>query len=145
MKKVCNTCKNEKLIEEFSFRNKNENQRHASCKLCYIEIRKKYYNNNKEKTKNKNNRLIERNRNWLVSYKSGKFCYCCDQCDVAVLDFHHLNNKKFNVVSMIRGYSIESIIEEIKKCVIVCSNCHRKIHYHKLSIDELKNINALIV
>ena len=26
-------------------------------------------------------------------------------------------------------YTEEEIMEEIKKCVVVCSNCHRKIHW----------------
>lgn len=33
-------------------------------------------------------------------------------------------NKKYHYV-----YLIERIEKEIKKCIVVCSNCHRKIHY----------------
>jgi len=25
----------------------------------------------------------------------------------------------------------KTILEEIAKCICVCSNCHRKIHYHE--------------
>ena len=33
----------------------------------------------------------------------------------------------------------KAIKEEIDKCVVLCSNCHRKLHYYNLSIEELKD------
>ena len=35
--------------------------------------------------------------------------------------------------------SYKAIKEEIDKCVVLCSNCHRKLHYYNLSIEELKD------
>jgi predicted HNH restriction endonuclease len=35
-------------------------------------------------------------------------------------------------------HSLKRIVEEIGKCVILCSNCHRKLHYHNKSIEQLK-------
>ena len=31
-------------------------------------------------------------------------------------------------------------LNEISKCVLICSNCHRKIHKHNRSIEEQKLI-----
>ena len=48
----------------------------------------------------------------------------------ATLDFHHKSNKKDSISNMVvNGYSISKINKEIKKCQILCSNCHRKVHY----------------
>ena len=62
-------------------------------------------------------------------------CEICgyDKC-AGSLDFHHKNpeEKKFHIGRGIGlRYNKERILEEIKKCIIVCSNCHREIHYNE--------------
>ena len=59
-------------------------------------------------------------------------CEMCGENHPACLDFHHKDkkDKSFNVAIMASsGYSIEKIKEEIAKCIVLCSNCHRKEHY----------------
>ena len=59
----------------------------------------------------------------------GKCCLCgYNKCNGA-LEFHHINpqEKEFGICTgVIRALEIE--LEEIKKCVLVCANCHREIH-----------------
>lgn len=60
--------------------------------------------------------------------------YCCKLCGYNkcnnALEFHHINPyKKEYLISDLKTYSKEIIIEELKKCIIVCANCHREIHY----------------
>lgn len=45
------------------------------------------------------------------------------------LDFHHLNPKLKSFGLSVKGlsYSWESVLEESKKCVLVCKNCHAEI------------------
>lgn len=59
---------------------------------------------------------------------------CCKKCgyqkNVSALEFHHIdkNEKDFDI-SKYRGCKInESILKELDKCVLLCSNCHRKEH-----------------
>jgi len=94
--------------------------------------RREWYYRNKEHAKNK---VIERkakNRQWLKDYKSQVICKYCGENDPVCLDFHHRDpSKKTALISQmvyIKGWSIERMLEEINKCDIVCSNCHRKIH-----------------
>lgn len=63
--------------------------------------------------------------------------------DIACLDFHHLKDKEFNISNEIRNLSIENLKKEINKCVVLCSNCHRKLHYYDLSIDELRQLYSV--
>jgi hypothetical protein len=40
------------------------------------------------------------------------------------LDFDHLDNKKFSIATSL-SRKVETILEEIEKCEVVCANCHR--------------------
>ena len=57
--------------------------------------------------------------------------YGCQICgykkSLSALEFHHLHSKK-GVVSKMLGYSRSTLKDEIKKCILVCSNCHSEIH-----------------
>ena len=59
----------------------------------------------------------------------GSKCGICgyDRCHNA-LHFHHLNpsEKKFGISSRIRIW--DDIVIEVRKCIMVCSNCHVEIH-----------------
>ena len=59
--------------------------------------------------------------------KQLKCCHCGNN-DFRVLDFDHLDRdkKSLNVSeAMKRGCALETIKEEIKKCQVLCANCHR--------------------
>lgn len=69
---------------------------------------------------------------WLQEYKSTLKCERCDESHIACLDFHHkeASEKEFVLSKAVNnGYSREKIIKEISKCSVLCSNCHRKLHY----------------
>jgi hypothetical protein len=56
----------------------------------------------------------------------------CPENHPACLDFHHKNPKQkdFEIACAIRqGWTKPRILEEIEKCIVVCSNCHRKLHW----------------
>src|SRR5690606_8656257 len=104
--------------------------------------RKKCYENNKNSFKKRNQRTNERNSNWFNEYKKTLKCLLCPESDIATLDFHHIDSTKKDVsVSNMIGstYSIERIKKEIEKCVVLCSNCHRKHHYYNTEINLNKN------
>lgn len=69
--------------------------------------------------------------------KKSSGCCICGEKDVACLDFHHISDK-YDQISHMQTHSLKRIVEEIDKCVILCSNCHRKLHYHNKSIEQLK-------
>ena len=54
----------------------------------------------------------------------------CGNSNPIVLDFHHLRDKILVFGSMGScGWSIEKILKEIDKCIVLCSNCHRLVTY----------------
>lgn len=63
---------------------------------------------------------------FIDEYKKNNPCLC-GEGDPRCLDFHHVSGKIFNIGDAVRhGLSIEKIVLEIKKCVVMCANCHRK-------------------
>jgi hypothetical protein len=69
----------------------------------------------------------------------GICCVCKNTYQPELFDFHHLNpeEKEFQMGS-IRASSISwaRIVPELRKCVMVCSNCHRLIHYNYVVIPD---------
>lgn len=70
-------------------------------------------------------------RKFLADYKLKKGCVDCGYSEHhAALDFDHIKDEKsFNVCN---AKSIASAKIEIKKCEVVCSNCHRIRTYTRL-------------
>lgn len=66
-------------------------------------------------------------RRHIQEVKESTPCMDCGlQFPHYVMDFDHVRGtKKFNVSSVHRFGSFEELLEEIAKCDIICSNCHR--------------------
>jgi hypothetical protein len=95
------------------------------------ECRRKWYSENKESEKAHVRRRKLNIRKWFWKYKSTLKCAKCGEAHVATIDFHHKIGEKENGISKMvaDGYSIEKIIEELRKCEVLCANCHRKVHF----------------
>ena len=66
----------------------------------------------------------------LVNLKGGKCIKCGYNKCVAALDFHHRDpkQKEFGLAGL-RDFITEKVILELDKCDLLCSNCHRELHY----------------
>lgn len=67
----------------------------------------------------------------LIAIKGGKCEKCGYNKSISALDFHHKirNKKTFQVGDGIqRAFSFEKLAKEIKKCELLCSNCHHEKH-----------------
>ena len=74
-----------------------------------------------------------------LAYKRNK-CQCCGyQKFRGALEFHHVDptEKDFGISQDGYTRSWEKVKEELDKCVLVCSNCHREIHEGITKCPEL--------
>lgn len=86
--------------------------------------RKEYYQQNKEKIlKYQKEKRIKRKK-YLIDILGGK-CVDCGETNIDLLEFDHFKDKKFEILSQINR-TLESLIEETKKCVLRCYKCHVK-------------------
>lgn len=78
-----------------------------------------------------------------ASIKLNRGCLLCNYNKCAdALHWHHLNphDKEKKIMYRLKkeGSSVETYFREIKKCILVCANCHAEIHngMHSEYIDE---------
>lgn len=153
MRKSCVKCKLEKSLSEYFKNSSSKDGANSVCKTCHKEHLKNYYltypDKKKKSSNEKHNKLI---RKYIVrQIKSDSKCYFCREDNYVCLDFHHLYNKTDSISDLTENGSMKRILTEIEKCIVVCSNCHRKIHAglldcidtQPISCTEWKNIKTL--
>jgi len=101
------------------------------CRKCNSAYLKKHYKDNKPAYVKRNRASVRKIREYLNDLKRhGKCCQCPEDND-ACLDFHHIGStqKNFSIAQFSsKTHSLSKVKEEVGKCILVCSNCHRKIH-----------------
>ena len=127
--KQCTKCKRELPLEQFNWRDKSAGTRRADCKECHSKYVKIQYQKRKQ--------IVQ-------DIKSNCACAKCGETRGYVLDYHHVDpNEKDNTIARLTSNStkIENVLEEVKKCIVLCANCHREYHYlqqlnNELTIDD---------
>lgn len=66
-------------------------------------------------------------------FKDSLSCIICGYSYSAALDFHHIirDKTKQSVNQLVSDGMYKRALEEINKCVVLCSNCHRKGHSYE--------------
>ena len=90
-----------------------------------------HYQKNKAKVKATSKVSRKMGKAAWVIFKSTLSCTKCKCNHPAALDFHHVDptNKLDNVFNLVSCGQFAKAYEETKKCIVLCSNCHR-IHHH---------------
>ena len=131
--KTCSRCKQEKQDSEFNKRKSGKKEiLSAFCRECNKLYLKNHYQKNKKYYVEKKQRWTNKYKDWFKKLKSTLKCEQCGENHPACLDFHHKNSKeKISEISKMFATrkSKEKILKEIDKCIVLCSNCHRKLHH----------------
>lgn len=130
--KKCYTCGNLKEKNKFNKNRCRVDGLNSICKECSKQRSRRYYKENRKehliKVGKRRTHVRELFKIWIKNIKSIGCC-CCDEKEPVSIDFHHLFNKKFVISSNGGGrVSFKSLSKEINKCILLCSNCHRKYH-----------------
>lgn len=114
--------------------NENELKRLRGLKAVH-----KYQNKNREKVKESQRNYRRNNYNKWVNFITTFGFNTCSKCGYnkcfAAIDFHHIDPKlkTFNVCSIFwRPFDEKNkqlFLAEVKKCIPICSNCHRELHF----------------
>lgn len=82
---------------------------------------------------------IKRRKSNLIKIFDSKCCICGFDKFQEALEFHHVNpaEKEFSIgASNAITKSLSNQLEEAKKCVLLCSNCHRGVHAGYYQVPE---------
>ena len=122
-------------LENFSKNKRKKDGLHYQCKPCHNLD----YDKNKEKykalTKIRNGIQRKLNRTFLNEEKNKP----CMDCGIIyppwIMDFDHRDSKtKLACVAVLArdSYALQKLKKEVKKCDLVCANCHRTRTHNRL-------------
>jgi len=84
----------------------------------------------KEELRKRRRKLIREKRKKLIDLRGGKCNKCGYKKCISALEFHHKNPKE-KEIKLNQNFRLERLIKEAKKCILLCANCHREIHFKK--------------
>jgi soluble cytochrome b562 len=103
---------------------KNSEDQKAASKRHYLANKVKYLERNK--------RYRRSIQGFVHTLKESSACVDCKiKYPYYVMDFDHLGDKLDGVNYLMATGRIGALKREIKKCEVVCANCHRKRTYQR--------------
>ena len=148
--KICSKCGRTKSLNFFYLRKSGprSGKYYEKCKECMKIRGRNYYHLNRERQLKlailRSNKSKNKMRRYLVEIKDRPCADCGKKYPSYVMDFDHKTDeiKEHEIARMINGgWSKEKINNEIKKCEIVCANCHR-IRTHSRNAGLAKVVKA---
>lgn len=124
--KWCPDCDEKRPVEEFYWNKKARN----------YSTRCKYHRGLRNKGSTKKHCRKRKIR--YVAYKGGACAICGIVDSPEIYDFHHVDPSK-KVFNLGSGMAIPlrdewRVFEELDKCIMLCANCHRKLHAGSIEI-----------
>ena len=114
------------------------------------EWKRQWYKRNKKRIIKKSAIRSEKIRKemyqFLDDYKENHGCKICEETEPCCLVFHHLNpqEKDLSISMAVRkGWGKARLQKEIDKCVVLCANCHRKLHAGVTQLVEVEDSKPL--
>ena len=155
--KTCITCKEEKELTDFYKDKRRTNGLKSECKSCNSARAKKWAKNNPEQMKKhfgkwknnnsekfkeikeKSSKMRTKINRAKIAEIHGTTCVHCgateSQGKKKSLELHHPdpNEKDFNVAEKLH-YQWQRIEAEVRKCILLCRQCHRAVHNGKITL-----------
>ena len=128
--KKCKKCNIVKSIDEFYIGK-------SYCKPCQKEYTKAHNRKNYKRyydkyTKKAVKKAWQRGQDFFNRHKGFVGCQKCGEKRYWVLDYHHTDpNTKDRPITYYKNLSMVKLKAEIRNCIVLCSNCHRDLHYQE--------------
>ncbi len=154
MTKKCKLCQIERPTTEFYVDLRMKSGCSSYCKDCTTHKKYTWYQKNKlinKKTRDKwldqsDNKVKQRMASKLAHERGREYCRkvkekilsempccICKEPRGGCLDFHHADPEEKHM-SVSHCHSLRQLFNELPKCIVICSNCHRLHHKKVISI-----------
>ena len=110
-------------------------EKNAKRRAYYARTRDQYAHR-REKYKNDRAKWAKKRyaefRELVDGIKARNGCSVCGEHRIPCLDFHHKDREQ-KLFSIGRGWgrNPKTVLAEVEKCILLCANCHRVLHYSK--------------
>jgi len=84
-------------------------------------------------------------KQFILNKIGGKCQLCGYKKCIRGLVFHHVKNKRFDLSGRSMCYTLDTILSEVSKCILVCHNCHSEIHDNVVSLKRILQLNKKII
>ena len=122
---VCSRCRLRKPLSDY---HRSRTGEYTYCRDCRNEYDRRYYDERGRPARLARRRAqIVAARRWMAEIKTGVPCADCGETfPIYVMHWDHLPGfQKIDQVSvMVSSRTREAALEELKKCELVCANCH---------------------
>lgn len=77
----------------------------------------------------------------LIKVAGGKCVLCGYSKNPSALEFHHLHpeDKSYGLATKGTCHNIQQDLAEVKKCILICANCHRDVTDGFYTVQELED------
>jgi len=159
--KTCSRCQSAKPLSDFHLNKRSPDGHFTICKQCKVaEAKRRYdsmtpeqyqrnlqqhrerYAKGRDGISTKRKSSYDKVKQQLADIKTNQGCLRCGEVDPSALDFHHVADK---VAEIGNGNKISMAVmrAELNKCVVLCANCHRKLHAGRWQLtDRIEFIKA---
>lgn len=130
----CSFCQLERPVCDFTRDKSRKRGYHRYCKFC---LKKKRQLASKTDA-NRIRKIRQKNKEYAIKQLGGKCARCGYDEFVEALDFHHINPRKKskNVSSLLGKIDTSALYQEIRKCILLCGNCHSGLHSGRWSLSH---------
>jgi len=165
LSKNCPMCGKVKSPSDFMKDSRRKDGRGSYCKDCYkirqqkyreenkeklVEYHKSYREENKDKLDARRKEYYEKNREKIIEKEKNRRnqlislidslrtrCVLCGDERRYVLQFHHKDPLRKRFYPSQAGHSKKRMLDEVSKCIVLCSNCHSEFHHYEKKTEEI--------
>ena len=141
--KNCTKCQTLKQKTDFPI---NGGRLRSQCKSCVAEKSRLwraahpgYSTQYMQKYQAKNYSVMKmrmaQKKQEISDWKHARGCTVCEETTPCTLELHHLDPSK-KERNPAQSATLKTFLKEIHNCILLCSNCHRKVHYGNLIITD---------
>lgn len=123
--KECRTCKETKPLKDFYPNKSCKLGVTGTCRVCSRPRLKSWYQSTRSVRQESANTRNRSKKQQAVDHFGNKCLDCGQSYPNCVYQFHHLDPAQKDVnPSYAMAGSLDSMWEELEKCVMLCANCH---------------------